>query len=478
MAPVTITEWSPSQTLVKTPTHTTVSVTFSAQMNKTSAEEAFSLHENGEALQGRYTWEDKQLTFTPGHSLTADKIYAITVEETAEDVHGNNLEQEFVHRFKTGTDSERPTVIAVSPAANSTIDDQHAAVTVTFSEPVSRDTLYKGFSLLPHLEGAFTWKENDTAVSFHPDTGFTWQEHYTVTLAPSITDRAGNHLADEYSFCFRLGSDREAPRITFAGNQDETYTLTADDPDDHTLLINEGWECGWDPKLIFSEPVRKTDIRSQVEIHPYLEFNIPATEAEFLSTVVLSLCDRPAYDSLYSISIGSSVRDRCGNQLIEDLRFRFRTNADRSRPPEVRRVTFLHNPGGPPGIIECDQYETISLEHYAPYTPGTHYGFFDIYLGMAPAASVEMTSFIDHFSITTSNSCTEIAAVGIEMGPLTGALPTPEPASDEIIVRVHFDITDNPESGVIMLRLESGLADTLGNQMEEEWLFFLNESSS
>jgi len=72
------------------PAGTTIEITFSEAMNRTSAEAAFSI---SPGVTGKISWVGNKLVFTPDQNLTAGKKYTVSVGTTAKDLAGNPLDK-------------------------------------------------------------------------------------------------------------------------------------------------------------------------------------------------------------------------------------------------------------------------------------------------------------------------------------------------------------------------------------------------
>jgi parallel beta-helix repeat protein len=94
--PPTITDHSPTGTNV--PVGTTITATFSEAMNKTSAENAFSI---SPSVSGSFGWDDNKMIFTPDSNLAYETTYIATISTEAEDLAGSNLESPFSWQFTT-----------------------------------------------------------------------------------------------------------------------------------------------------------------------------------------------------------------------------------------------------------------------------------------------------------------------------------------------------------------------------------------
>jgi hypothetical protein len=93
-----------------------------------------------------------------------------------------------------------PKVVSVSPEPDGTasVTDQ---IKVTFSEAMDPDSVENAFGISPGVEGALSW-EGETILVFTPATVLESETGYTVTIAATAADPAGNTLAGEYTWKF------------------------------------------------------------------------------------------------------------------------------------------------------------------------------------------------------------------------------------------------------------------------------------
>jgi hypothetical protein len=99
-----------------------------------------------------------------------------------------------------------PRVVSVTPrneGAASVID----SVTVTFSEAMNRQSAEDAFSISPQVEGSFSW-DGETILFFTPSTILAGETQYTVTIADTAADTAGNTLSSLHAWTFTTLSAR------------------------------------------------------------------------------------------------------------------------------------------------------------------------------------------------------------------------------------------------------------------------------
>ena len=103
-----------------------VRVRFSAPPTEISIHKAFSMTEDGQALEGRFVFEGETLWFRPVNGIRENRDYTVIIGLIAEDRWGNSLEEEYRRDFFTGTEREAPSVLAIVPAAGAVLTETPA----------------------------------------------------------------------------------------------------------------------------------------------------------------------------------------------------------------------------------------------------------------------------------------------------------------------------------------------------------------
>lgn len=99
-------------------------------------------------------------------------------------------------------DRTAPTISSTSPADGDAAVLLDATIAVTFSEPMDTSTITSSsFTLDNGVSGTLSFNSNNTVATFTPSSYLTNYTTYTVSLANTITDSAGNAIAAS-SFSF------------------------------------------------------------------------------------------------------------------------------------------------------------------------------------------------------------------------------------------------------------------------------------
>jgi hypothetical protein len=176
-------------------TNTDIIVIFDHGMNKTSVQDAFSIEPE---INGTFKWiNDKKLVFEPNDKLPELTTFEITIDYLAQDLFGNNLQDDFSWSFRTG-DFTVPEIISYSPTGeNVAVDIQ---ISIVFSEPMNKSRVETSFSISTNIDGVFQWRGN--TLVFIPDNNLKYDTKYNITLTSDATDKWGNNLVDDLSWEF------------------------------------------------------------------------------------------------------------------------------------------------------------------------------------------------------------------------------------------------------------------------------------
>jgi len=321
---------------------TVITVVFSAEMDTMKTCDEFSLSCSSGKVDGYFAWQhgNRELVFTPAEPLGRARKYIIRVTDSAEDVEGNDLKEEFVSVFYTGGDDIKPYLDVYTPAANSTGNPVNTGVRIWFSEAMDPDTIYDGISITPAVEGFFSWEAGNTEAVFTVLKGLNYGTTYTIKVNSSMKDAAGNSLENDQTFSFTVGDDFVQPGLTVY--QDNAVQLSFDEN-----LENHGAEKNGSIVINFTERVITDRIAEAVSVSPASAFYITTVTENSGGTeftrAVIHFTENLNSQEMYTLRIGSSITDLQENSLLKDYRFVFVTDGADSVSPVV---TGIGDPAG------------------------------------------------------------------------------------------------------------------------------------
>ncbi|MBI4083652.1 MAG: Ig-like domain-containing protein, partial [Candidatus Lambdaproteobacteria bacterium] len=222
----TVSGTSPANGAANQPLSLTVTVTFSEAMDTTVA--ADSVGSLSPAVAGTWSWSSATtLAFAPTSAFAEQTTYTVTIATTARDAALNTLAAAYGFGFTTG-DFTAPTVGGTSPSNGATDVPLASAVAVTFSEAMDTSVAASGVgSIAPSVAGTWSWS-TATTLTFTPSSGVLAESTaYTVTVATTAKDAAGNTLATAYLFSFTTVGVPPANVTAFTATGEDGQVLLA-----------------------------------------------------------------------------------------------------------------------------------------------------------------------------------------------------------------------------------------------------------
>jgi len=216
----------------------TARIAWSARMNTTSVEAAFSVEGGADVRDGSaFAWTHSTVppwtsAASPRSALGALTTYAVRVAPTARDSTGlYALDQDgsgiggeptdaLSWTFRT-EDGTPPKVVLTSPVDGQASVPVAADVAIDFDEPMDAPSVEAAFATAPPVGGAFSWDANATQLRFDPGLLLGYGTTYTVVLGGAARDANGALLdgdadgtgGDPFAFSFTTEPDVEPPRV-------------------------------------------------------------------------------------------------------------------------------------------------------------------------------------------------------------------------------------------------------------------------
>jgi methionine-rich copper-binding protein CopC len=153
-----------------------------------------------------------QSNLTPG-------LYSIQITTGLADISGNSLDQNYALSLTVGSDFSAPALSSVTSGAVTLQDnlDTHGALRTSplvlqFSEAMDRVSAEGAVSISPFASSVKTWDGLSQTLTISFPSGLDPDTRYTLSIASSAKDAAGNSLLTAHSFPFYTdGSTR--PRV-------------------------------------------------------------------------------------------------------------------------------------------------------------------------------------------------------------------------------------------------------------------------
>lgn len=176
-----------------------------ASVNATS----FVVERLGVPVVGVVSFSGVTAVFTPAALLAPSVLYTAVLTTDLRDLAGNTLAAPYVWTFRTGLipDTTQPLVLGTLPEDEAIDVSPESDVSITFNEvmdPLSITPLNFTLSTIDgDVEGAVITV--GATATFRPTELLLADTEYTATVANTVTDLAGNTLADPYVWTFTTG---------------------------------------------------------------------------------------------------------------------------------------------------------------------------------------------------------------------------------------------------------------------------------
>ena len=321
----TVSSVSPAHGAAEVTRDANIVVTFSEPMDRSAAEDAFSLeNRGGSSVAGAFSWnaDSTVMTFDPASFLANHTTYDAEVGTGATDAAGNALATEEIWTFET-VDTTPPSISSVSPADGAEDVARNTNVVVTFSEAMDRSSAEAAFSLKRGTEsvsGAFSWNEDSTVMTFDPASDLANSSLHDAEVGTGVMDAQGNGLDAVKTWSFET-ADTVAPGVSSVS--------PADDTEDVARNANV--------VVTFSEAMDRSSAEGAFSLKRGTESVSGAFSWNTDSTVMTFDPDSDlAESSTYDAQVGTGATDSAGNPLASAQSWSFETV---DTPPTVSSVS-------------------------------------------------------------------------------------------------------------------------------------------
>ena len=272
-------------------------------------------------------------TFTPLAQLAASFLYTATIKESVASADGATLAAEESWSFSTGAaaDMQSPMLSFTSPQNAALNVPVNQAITATFSEHMNPMT-FSGttFALTDSLGApiAATVVCLDATATLTPTANLPFDAEITATIAASVSDLAGNTLGMQNVWTFNTGMEPD----TIA----PTVTSISPAADAMNVPVNQAL------RVVFSEEMNSATLTSaSFSLKKSPNIAVPGTLLTVGLTTTLTPSAALAYDTMFTATISTNVRDLAGNALSSSYSWSFTTG---NAPDTTRPTVDFTNP--------------------------------------------------------------------------------------------------------------------------------------
>jgi hypothetical protein len=239
------------------------------------------------------------VSFTPDNGWVGGKQYRATVSTGVRATNGAPLSLPSTLRFSTALFG----VISTSPSDGETNVPVDQRIYVYFNNRILPIGISSAFSIQPSIPGQVSTVPNGTHIQFIPYPGFTIGTTYTVRIGTSLRVPNGDSLSSPFTFSFSTRPFRVVQ--TFPSNGEENFSMVTG------IQVN------------FSDPIDTGSVRSAFSVVP----NVPGGFSMIPGDSFFIFGPTRGWrgGTIYTVSIGPSMRAANGGTLGTEYRFSFKT---------------------------------------------------------------------------------------------------------------------------------------------------------
>ena len=470
LSPFEVSQWGPGTGRYEDVDAVSIFLRFSHEPDKSSVEKNFSLLEDGNRVRGLIQWEGGQMFFLPLAALEKNRDYTLELSADAHDTRGLSLDRSFEGRFSTRPDDTRVRLLDFYPEMNSIVDDPRSQVRLMFSRDVPVSSLQDHVSFSPAMSGLWHFENGEWI--FSPLETWTHGKRYEMRISGSLTGYNGKTMGRDYTSVFFIGTDTEKPYLLGAwriGENGQEEKLVEENFD--VFFENTGWEKSDRLRLDFSKPVDSLSVKNCLDAAG-ITLPVMTGASGFTDEFFFRFEKAPVFDSRFSLTLKSGVKDRYGNESGDKSVFRIKADGVYSKPPILIGIRIPMAPGSG-GDHELISYDADSLFDDLPIVDGTgKYPYtletetwIECYFDTAPNTPLSNFSLMELFRVNTSNNVLTFSPRRIINADFSS--PEPAPGWEEYQrVEIQGTLTNTVNSGIVYFEISAGLADCGGNRNE------------
>jgi hypothetical protein len=344
LTPPTVTGSSPANGAISIATSVAPTITFSEAMNPATINGTtitLRVTATSAAVSGTvsYSSATNTATFTPSASLSGATGYTLSATTGAKDLAGNSLASTFTSSFTT-TDATPPGVVSTSPLNGAVNVPVNTVVTVTFSEPMNASTINGSTITLrvtatsAAVPGTVSYNGGTNTATFTPTASLSGPTGYTLTVTTGAKDLAGNSLASPFTSSFTT-ADATPPTVGSTSPVNGSVGVLI------TSVVT----------VTFSEPMNPATINtSTITVKrgpaPDVDEGTVTYDAATRTATFTPTFEFP-YNSPYTITVTTGVKDVAGNQLASNFTSTFQSIQYVFSVPYFQGTTVITGPSQP-----------------------------------------------------------------------------------------------------------------------------------
>jgi hypothetical protein len=335
VTPPRVTLTSPANAQAGVSSFATIDATFSEAIDPTTINTTTFLVKvtsTGAVVPGTvtYTAATRIAEFKSTSPLPNPTSITATVTTGVKDLAGNKMAADFTWAFTTKDDTG-PTVISTSPANGATNVPPASPITVTFSEAMDATTITASTITLKtsaglNVNGTVSYNAQTHIATFLPNAPLAQTTGFTLTVAATVKDVAGNQMGTPFSMSFTTG-DTVPPTVVAVTPPNLSTGVSP------TTTVQVAFSEPMDPSTITTSTIFLTNTATSAVVPATIAYNAATNTATLTPSASL-----PG-STAFTLTVTTGVKDASGNALATTFNSVFTTAVVDNTPPTVSSVS-------------------------------------------------------------------------------------------------------------------------------------------
>jgi len=202
-------------------------ISFDFGVDRYSVEDIFSVSDFEGKLEGRYSWEKRNVSFLPDEGFIPGRRYSLVFSGKFLDDKGRTYTvSKTIVFFYAAEEGSVPAITEIIPAPGSTISGE-SQLSFRFSVPMDDTSVAEGLDITPSIAYQHSWQEDDTLLLIVPEDEWENLTLYHITIDEDLTDSRGVPYPAESQFSFFVDDDDDAPTILYVSVAENSWTAAS-----------------------------------------------------------------------------------------------------------------------------------------------------------------------------------------------------------------------------------------------------------
>lgn len=304
-------------------------VSFSAQVDPSSAKKNFLFAEDENEIEGRLEIQGNKAFFYPKEKIRENRRYKITVYSGAQDINGNTLQTNYIKVFYTKDDLTPPSVLGIKTIEG--LEKRAEAIEISFNKMIDQESFAANFSIEPDCDYFINWSDDKKTVQVKFRAPLLERTLHSVKIEKALKDSLRNEMENDFYWSWTNMQDAEKPSY-------KIYAKEFSKNESHEILeLYENADYSKEIEIVFDKNVLTESLFQGIQIEPQVSFDVkPVYESEgkTCKSAKIVFNERPKWNSEKTLTIKDKITDLSGF-CVPQRKILIKNNSPLARPPKL-----------------------------------------------------------------------------------------------------------------------------------------------